>query len=89
MNVKRVTLYGKTVVSFPDRSPKWLIKNFSDSEIKVSFDEYAAEEEMITIGPGMGQVIVDNENALVYNYVYDTIYIIGFGDVEVQQLCYR
>lgn len=89
MNVKRVTLNGKTTISFPHKSPKWLVKNFSEADITVSFEENAAEDEVITIASQMGQVIVENENATVYKYVHDTIYITGSGIVEVQQLCYR
>lgn len=89
MKVKRVNLSGKTTISFDTESSKWLIKNFSDGDITVSFDANAKAEESILIPSGMGQVVISNEMAVDQFYSSDTIYITGTGTVEVQQLCYR
>lgn len=90
MKVKRIELTGSlTPVEFPTKSGRWLVKNFSEDFVYASFKSNATEEEMVKIAPGMGQVVIENENKGVYEHVHREIYIKGTGEVEVQQLCYR
>lgn len=91
MNVKRITLTGaKSQVAFGEISNKWLVKNLSENDVFVSFDADAAENAMIKIPKGMGQVVVDNE--IFENnrgFGHTTIYLQGTGEIEVQQLCFQ
>lgn len=91
LNLKRVTLSGATTaLTFNNKCGKYLVKNFTNSAIYVSFESELVEENSIKIAAGMGQVCLINEfyersQAVKTN----TIYIKGSGEVEVQQLCYQ
>lgn len=92
MKIERVTLAADTpaAVSFDTVCGKWLVKNFSENDCFVSFDEDAEQDDCIKIAAGMGQVVVDNEfHGGLDVFKHDTIYMIGNGEVEVQQLCYK
>lgn len=89
--IQRVTLEGEiTEVAFDNLCGKYLIKNFSDEPIYVSFDEEFTEANSTKIAAGFYQVVIANE-WLGGLDVYKTksIYINGTGEVEVQQLCFH
>lgn len=82
--VKRETLAGTSkAISFKVSSPKYLVKNFSSGDIYVSFYSPFETANSIRIASGMGQECVANER---YNPSTNVIYILGTGEVEVQQL---
>lgn len=82
--VKRVTLTGSVkIVEFVNSSPKYLIKNFSEGDIYVSFYAPFTNNEAIKIASKFGQEVVANER---FNPATNVIYINGTGEVEVQQL---
>lgn len=89
MQVKRTILTAGQVgsVTFPTKCGKWLVKNFSDGDIFVSFDEDFNEEAAAKIAGGCAQVVVQTEFPTVVDHKRDTIYLAGAGEVEVQQLC--
>lgn len=90
--VKRVTLTGsESPVAFTGHSvSKFLVKNFSDSDIYVSLETPLVEDESIKISSEMYQVIMDNEDVRFGGlHEYDTIYVKGTGEVEIDALCYR
>lgn len=90
MRVKQVELNGLTKVEFTTKSCEWLVKNFTDGDIYVSFDKDAPQDEWIKIQSGMGQVVVENTVVKDFiNFTYKAIYVNGTGTIEVQQLCYR
>lgn len=84
-SVKSVVLTGQIQkIEFEKSASKYLIKNFSDGEIYVSF--YGEiNDDHITIGSKFGQECVINER---YKTAINTVYIqgSGTGNVEVQQL---
>lgn len=90
MKVKKVNLNGETKVEFDTKSTNWLIKNFSENNLLVSFKEGCPEGDTITIQPGMGQVVAENTYlGGLECYYHKAIYLSGNGEVEVQQLCYK
>lgn len=91
--IKRVTLEGEAfeAVKFEDSlCGQWLVKNFSEDDIYVSFLEEVDEDSSIKIPAGYFQICVANQNYGGLNaWKTDTIYIKGTGEVEVQQLCFQ
>ena len=76
-----------TEVTFEKWSGRYLVKNFSDGDIYVSFS--ADITNQIRIASGMGQVCIINErNGAQGQEKANSIFIEGNGDVEVQQLWY-
>lgn len=92
MRVKNVVLDGETAIEFPTKCLRFMVKNFSDGDILVSFVANPQADEVVKIKAGMGQVVVDNINlnsvSDYQEFAHRTIYINGTGEVEVQQLCY-
>lgn len=95
LNLKRITLTGTTTkVEFKEVCGKWLVKNFTDADIYVSFeagsDGELVEANAVKIKSNYGQIVIGNEE-LQYTNLFKTnaIYIKGTGEVEVQQLCFR
>lgn len=90
--VKRLELTGTsyTEFSFDKNCGKFLVKNFSDNPIYVSFDNTVEDSEAIKIAGGSFQVVIANEYFGGSDY-YRTnkIYVKGTGEVEVQQLCFN
>ncbi|MCQ2059786.1 MAG: hypothetical protein MJY71_08185 [Bacteroidaceae bacterium] len=76
-------------MTFPTKCGKWLVKNFSENDLFVSFEEDATEAESVKIAAGMGQVVVDNEYLNGEAFKHKSIYLSGNGEVEVQQLCHE
>lgn len=91
LSLQRITLTGSIKpVTFNNICGKWLIKNFTSSDIYVSFESNLVESKAVKIASGHGQVIVINEYySWDDNLKSNTIYIKGTGEVEVQQLCYH
>lgn len=86
--IQRITLDGsETPVTFTTKSCRYLVKNFSDTEIYVSFETPLDTNAAIKIPASIAQLCVANESFGVLNQKqYGTIYISGTGEVEVQQL---
>lgn len=91
IQLKRPILNGEpTAIEFKHSCEKWLVKNFTDGDIYVAFENSSAfEESAIKIASGCGQVCFVNEHSSYSEDVSNIIYIKGTGEVEVQQLCYR
>lgn len=91
MKIKRLTLTGETTeVSFTTFCGDWLVKNFSDNDVYVSFDENLDEDEAVKIPSGYGQKVVDNKFlGGLDHFEHNAIYVKGTGEVEVQQLCFH
>ena len=90
--VKRVTLAGsEEPVEFTGYLvSKFLVKNFSEGDIYASLETPLVEDESIKIASNMYQVVFNNED-MRWNGAkeYDTIYLSGTGEVEIDALCYR
>ncbi len=94
MQIARRLTLNNTVkeVAFGVKGSEFLVKNFSDNDLLVSFDEDAPESEWIKILPKTYQVCLvngsDDVNRFLYkDYIYrDKIYLKGEGEVEVQIL---
>lgn len=90
--VKRVTLAGSVfeAVEFDTVCGKWLVKNFTDNDIYVSFASDATTNNSIKIPKDYAQVCIANEFVVKSDaFKADTIYVYGTGEVEVQQLCFH
>ena len=83
--VKRLTLTGNwEEVQFDFKAICYFVKNYSNGDIFVSFEENDSENTSFKIKSGMGE-----EVAISYagkKYKTDTLYVKGTGEVEVQQL---
>lgn len=87
--VIRKTLSGSgfNAVTFADKSRFYLVKNFSSSDILVSFDNTATDEECFKIKSGNAESVAVNFGGVdKEEYYTNTLYIKGSGEVEVQQL---
>ena len=87
--VKRVALTGEamTVTFSGSFSGQYLVKNFSQGDIYVSFGLPIDTQTSIKIPTMCGQRCVINENGGANGQVkVNSIYIQGSGEVEVQQL---
>lgn len=86
--VIRKTLTGVwTEFAFNMKSSSFFVKNFSDSDIYVSFENNEPEASAFKIKSNIGE-----EVAIAYNgindksFAVDKIYVKGTGEVEVQAL---
>ena len=90
--VQRVTISGSGFqeVAFTYPSGKYLVKNFSEGDIYVSFaDSGQTENNSMRIASGFGQVCVINERGGEAGQLKtSSIYVSGSGEVEIQQLWY-
>lgn len=86
--VKRQTLTGNwTEFSFAMASKKFIVKNFTDADIFVSFKNNDNENESIKIAKGMGEEIAVTFKAINKSeFLKNSIYVKGTGEVEVQAL---
>ena len=89
--VKRVNLSGGIKkVSFDYVCGEYLVKNFSDNDVYVSFENNTSDNEAIKIPSKCYQVVViDCWLGGHECYKSKDIYIKGSGEVEVQQLCWH
>lgn len=92
--VKRMELTENAVNTFffNGKGRDFLVKNFSDSDLLVSFDSEAPDDEWIKIPANMYQVCTVNALREANSYRYkddiykDKLYLKGSGEVEVQVL---
>lgn len=86
--VKRLTLTGAvTPFEFPSYGGRYLVKNFSDSDIYISFEATVDPSTSIKIASDMAQLCEINERfGASGQEKAKTVYISGTGEVEVQQL---
>ena len=86
--VQRKTLAGSsTAFTFDSPGLKFLVKNLSDENaMLVNFEDVTDDNAAasVKIPPMTAQVILTNEGAPEIRY--DTIYVKGTGDVEVQEI---
>lgn len=90
--IKRETLAGSVFEEFEFEKPaaRYLVKNFTDGDIYVSFDSTATTSNSSKISAGFYQIVEANENEdSMKAYMTDSVYIKGTGEVEVQQLWFR
>lgn len=89
--VKRVNLTGDIQkIEFEKKCGKYMVKNFSDSNIYVSYDENFTEENSVKILAGYYQIVIANEYlGELEPYKSNSIFVKGTGEVEVQQLCFH
>ena len=87
-SVKRVTLTGDwKPVTFKGQARYFFVKNFSDNDIYVSFEENDSEASSYKIEKGVAE-----ELSPTYKYIgrseynVSTVYVKGTGEVEVQAL---
>lgn len=86
--VLRKTLTGAwTAFEFPKKGRRYFVKNYTDGDILVSFDDEATDAESIKIKKGIGEEVsicfegIDRKETLT-----DFIFVKGTGEVEVQAL---
>ena len=88
LNVLRQTLAGtSTEFEFSVKGRKFLVKNLSDADIYVNFEDITNDNEdtSILIPSKVAQVVLMNE---ISHFGFDKIYVKGTGDVEVQVVSY-
>lgn len=94
---KRVTVSGDsfTEISFTKPSDYYMVKNFSEGDIYVSFFSDATTDNSSKIASKMGQIVskgvvdLDYDGSVSrkpYNEFTDTIYVKGSGEVEISQI---
>lgn len=90
LKLERVTLTGeKQAVTFDEKGKEFLVKNFSEDPVYVSFELDATDDSSIKILPEMAQICSRNGFLFAPDDVgVDTIYVKGTGEVEVQNLWY-
>lgn len=89
--VQRVNLKAEiTQVHFNELCGEYLVKNFSDGDIYVSFESNVSDNQSIKIPSKSYQICVVNcyLGGLDY-YKSKDIFMKGHGEVEVQQLCWH
>ena len=87
-NVKRVTLTGDwEEIQFDQKAKNYFVKNYTEGDIFVSFEENDDEDTSFKITSGIGEELAINQSALSKpENITDTIYVKGTGEVEVQQM---
>lgn len=86
--VLRKTLTGDwTEFAFAKKGRFYFVKNFTDSDIFVSFENGTAEENSIKIKSNSGEEVSISYDAIDRDIYYaDKIYVKGTGEVEVQSI---
>ena len=88
LNVLRQTLDGSsTEFEFSVKGRKFLVKNLSNADIYVNFEDITNDNEdtSILIPSQVAQVVLMNE---ISHFGFSKIYVKGTGDVEVQVVSY-
>ena len=85
IKVQTKTVSGVEAFVFSSVATSFLIKNFTDNDIFVSFEDNFTDSEAIRIGSNMGEEISSNINRSLA-FETNTIFVKGSGSVEVQQL---
>lgn len=84
-NLRRVVLAGgEQAVTFEERSANFIVKNFSESDVYVSFTTPLDANSAIRLAPGYGQICSYNQMPGENAHSFDTLYLLGEGEVEVQ-----
>ena len=80
LNIIRKEISGKEPFEFSLHKAEYIVKNFTDGDVYVSFEADAPDSESIKIPSMLGQLCtnVTNESNVVY--------VKGTGEVEVQQI---
>ena len=82
LDIQKFTLDGNEhAFVFNRESNKVIVKNFTDSDIYVAFEQGASEDESIKIPTMLGQICQVQESPLAR---FNVVYVTGTGDVEVQ-----
>ena len=80
LRIARETLAGtKQEFEFQHEGEEYIVKNFSDGNMYVSFEETATDDESIKISADKAQICTCGAEV-------KKIYVKGTGEVEVQQL---
>lgn len=93
IQVKRITLTDSTTfeeIEFDSICGRYFVKNFTDGDIYVSFDEDATANDSVKIPSGYYQEVIANDYlGGLESYKTTSIFVMGEGEIEVQQLCYH
>lgn len=86
--VQRKTLTGGwTAFQFERKGRFFVVKNFSDAPVLVSFLNDEIETEAVKINAGMAEECAISFDAIDRDQYYtDTVFVKGTGEVEVQNL---
>ena len=100
--VQRKTLTGAwEAFEFPYKARRFFVKNYTDGDIFVSFENNTAENQSFKIAAGVGEEVAismvdiqNNPNRKKFSYdeeakdafFSDTVYVKGTGEVEVQEV---
>ena len=80
LNIFRRTISGKEAFEFEANSAEYIVKNFSDEDMFVSFDADATDDKSIKIPGKFGQICLAPTNDVTI------VYVKGAGEVEVQSI---
>lgn len=88
LNIQRFTLTGSEhAFVFDKERSQYVVKNFTEDDVYVSFEQGAPQNESIKIPTMMGQVCFLQDTSPSSNvYSTNVIYVTGTGEVEVQQI---
>lgn len=76
-----------TAFTFTGKGRTYFVKNYTESDIYVSFENNDSENESFKIASGMGEeVAISFDVVRDENYFTNVIYVKGTGEVEVQQM---
>lgn len=89
-SVKRLTLTGEwTEFTFTKKAKRYFVKNFTEGDIYVSFENNDLEAESFKIAAGHGEeVAISYGGVNARQFMVNTVYVKGTGEVEVEQLDY-
>ena len=85
--IRRETLSGTSqAFTFDKNRSDYLVKNFTESDIYVAFEESASQARSIRIPSRYGQICSCSNVEGTTGMTTTTVYVTGTGEVEVQQL---
>lgn len=85
--VIRKMVGGTEVFEFEGYTPDYLVKNFSDNPILVSFNEEITDTNSVKILPNTSEVVFVNAKKSASDCTEtNKVYVQGAGEVEVRQL---
>ena len=89
--IKRLTVSTQAQVNFRYEAKSYFVKNFTNSDIYVSFEEVTNDDfsECYKITGGIAEEVYIARTGISNKYLTDTIYIYGNGEVEIQQLDFQ
>lgn len=84
---KTISAGGWTEFKFNQPAKTFFVKNFSEEDILVTFEDDEIEAEAFKIPAGMAEEIaVSYNNQSNPKYLKDAVYVKGVGEVEVEEL---